>query len=268
MSDIDTAATPPTDAATAPAPRRHRDVPPVAWLTAVIVILAVVMVGVVGVAFGRNDQSAASTNPPATITVTGTGTVQGAPDTLSFSIGVDSVAANAVAALEENNAHVKALESTLVRYGVLSKDLQTSNLDIYQRTNNEGQPTGWEVDDSLNVTVRDLKKAGVIIDAAAHTAGDGISFGGVTFSISNDSAYLAAARKQAMQSAMTEASQLAAGAGHTVTGILRVTDQESGASSPPLPFAYFDHAATSAVPIEAGRQPVDVQVTVVYTLSS
>ena len=70
-----------------------------------------------------------------------------------------------------------------------------------------------------------------IIDAAATATGNGIDFGGVTFSISNESGYLSIARKQAMQSAMTEATQVAAGARTAPSrASSKVTDQESSSA--------------------------------------
>lgn len=237
-----------------------------AWLGVTIAVVALVVVGVAGAALGRSSTASASTVVPGTITVTGTGTIQGTPDTVSFSVGIDTDAANAVLALRQNNTQMRSLEAILLRYHVAQKDLQTSNLDIYQRTNSVGTVIGWEVDDTLNVVVHNTARAGAIIDAAASVAGNGINFGGVTFSISNESAYLAQARKQAMQSAMTAATQLAAGANRTVTGIVKVTDQES---YQPSPITWGDalNATSSAVPLQVGRQPVSVQVTVVYTLS-
>ncbi|HEV3328162.1 MAG TPA: SIMPL domain-containing protein [Acidimicrobiales bacterium] len=251
-------------------PRRHTG-SPVAWLAAVVAILVVVIVAVAGVAFGRSSKSS-----PATITVTGSGTVQGTPDTVSFTVGVHTTRASAALALEANNTRVQALENTLEAYGVTSKDLQTSNLNIYDQTNQYGTITGFSVDDTLNVTVMNADgtsrgisaKAGRIIDAAAKATGNGIDFGGVSFSISNESNYLAIARARAVQNARTEASQVAKGASTSVTGIVRITDQES--SSPPqpaYPFAYLNATASRGVPIQVGRQPVNVQVTVVYTLS-
>ena len=57
------------------------------------------------------------------------------------------------------------------------------------------------------------------------------------------------------------------GAGRTVTGIKSVTDQESSQPQPPYPFFGALDQATAGVPIRVGQQPVNVQVTVVYTLS-
>ena len=266
MSETSTPTTAPDDA---PPPTRpwRRQTNPVAWLAAAMVVLALVIVGVGGVAFGRSSRSTPAVPPTATVTVTGTGTIQGTPDTCSFTVGIDTVRPTAVLALAANNTQMRALERVLHQEGIPLADLQTENLSIYQQTNSAGVTTGWDVNDTLSVTDHDIAHAGRVIDAAARIAGNGISFGGVSFSISNESKLLAAARRQAMQSAQTEASQLAAGANASVTGIVKVTDQESSGIQPPFPFFGLAQASAAAVPIRAGHQPVSVQVTVVYSLS-
>jgi uncharacterized protein YggE len=258
----------PEDPAQQPTRSGRLQTNPVAWLAAAVAVLALVIVGVGGVAFGRSTNNTPPVASTATITVTGSGTVQGTPDTCSFSIGVDTVRPTAVLALAANNTRMKAIERVLHDSGIPWSDLQTVNLSIYEQTNSNGVVTGWDVNDTLNVTDHNIARAGAVIDAAAHAAGNGISFGGVSFSLSNKSSLLATARRQAMQNAEAEASQLAAGANASVTGIVKVTDQENTSPSyPPIPFFGAVANATASVPLRAGHQPVSVTVTVVYSLS-
>ncbi|HEY5121141.1 MAG TPA: SIMPL domain-containing protein, partial [Acidimicrobiales bacterium] len=158
---------------------------------AIVLIVVILVAGLVlaSVALGRSSSSSRST-----INVTGSGTVQGTPDTMSFQVGVQTVAASAASALAQNNARVLLLEKALLGNGVTKKDMQTSGLNIYQNTNNSGQVTGFSVVDTLSVTTHKLKMAGAAIDAAAHAAGNGIQLYGVSFSISNESTLLASAR--------------------------------------------------------------------------
>ncbi len=103
--------------------------------------------------------------------------------------------------------------------------LQTSQLDIYADENSRQVITGFSVDDSLSVTTHDVSAAGSVIDAAAERAGNGVQLNSIDFSISDQSGLLAKARAAAMANARTEASQIAAGAGLTLGGIVRVTDR-------------------------------------------
>ena len=162
------------------------------WSILVVVLVALVVVNVVALALNHSSSSTA------TISVTGSGTVQGTPDTVSFQVGVQNVAPSAVGALEANNARVRAMEATLQAHGVAKKDMQTSGLDIYQNTNNQGVVTGFTVANYLDVTMHQIKKAGGAIDAAAHAVGNGIQLNGITFSISNESKLLASARAKAV----------------------------------------------------------------------
>jgi uncharacterized protein len=274
MSDLSSPSTesqrpaPPLDST----PTGARPTPRGAWFGAVVV-LVVLAIGAVGLLLGRSTRAGA-TGAVGTITVTGSGTVQGVPDTLQFSVGVVTVRGTATSALAANDVTVQRLERTLLRYGVAQKDLQTSNLNIYENTNDQGQLTGFTVDDTLNVTMHNvdkkgnLAKAGGAIEGAAMAAGNGIQFNGITFSITNESSLLAAARSKAMQDALTEARQDATAGGTSVGGVVKISDQ---VNQQVQPFTYgFDATASSlraGVPLEAGTQPVAVQVTVEYALN-
>ena len=203
----------------------------------------------------------------ATITVTGNGQVEGTPDTASFSIGVDTTAATAVAALEQNNTQVATLEQSLEQSGVALKDIQTGSLDLSANTNNNGDVTGFSADDELNVTMNDLSNLGAALDAAVQATGNGVTLGGISFSISNQSALLAAARAQAMLAARTEADQVAAGGGLALGPIVKITDQENaGQYLYYAPNTFAAARADAAVPVQPGQQQISVEVTVVYRL--
>jgi uncharacterized protein YggE len=205
----------------------------------------------------------------ATITVTGNGQVEGTPDTATFTIGVDTTAQTAVHALERNNAQVAALEKSLEQSGVLAKDMQTSWFNLSANTNNNNVVTGFSADDELTVTMSDISNLGQALDAAVHATGDGVTLGGISFSVANQSTLLAAARAQAMQQASTEATQLAAGGGLALGPIVKVTDQENAGQQ--VFFAPVNAAGASAsspVPVQPGQQQISVSVTVVYQLVS
>src|SRR5580698_9492106 len=114
------------------------------WILTMCTALVVVAVGFVGVVLGHSKAGATST-----ITVTGSGTVQGTPDTINFQIGVSTINVTASAALTENNTKMKALEAALAKNGVTKKEMQTSGLNIYDNTNNQGNITGFTVEDTL-----------------------------------------------------------------------------------------------------------------------
>lgn len=231
-----------------------------------LLVFAIVIAAIafIGETLGHTNSSSG-----ATITVTGSGTVTGKPNTMSFQIGVQNVATSAKEALKENNTQMGKLEKSLRSNGIVKKNMQTSGLNIYANTNSAGVITGFTVQDNLNVTTHKLNSAGAALDAAANAVGNNIQLNGVTFSISNQSKLLASARARAIQNAHTEATQIAKGADTTVGSIARVIDQENtGTGGVFYPVATSLKAATGSVPIQSGSQSINVQVNVVYHLNS
>jgi hypothetical protein len=201
--------------------------------------------------------------------VTGSGNATGTPNTVSFQIGVSSVAKNASNALAANNARVAALEAALLKNGVTKRNLQTSGLNIYQNTNNNGVVTGYTAQDDLSVTLHEINQAGAALDAATKAAGNGVQLSNLTYSISNQNALYQKARTAAMKSAYAEASDIAKAAHESVGAIVHVTDNEttSGSVTPYPVFNSTAGKAISSVPVEAGSQTVTDQVSVVYALN-
>jgi uncharacterized protein YggE len=232
------------------------------WILTMLTAIVVVAVGFIGVVLGHSRAGATST-----ITVTGSGTVQGTPDTINFQIGVSTVNPTATAALTENDQKMAALEAALMKNGVTKRDMQTTGLNIYDNTNNQGTVTGFTVQDTLDVTMHKVQRAGAAIDAAARAAGNGVQLNGVTFTITNDSSLLRAARIRAIDNARLAAGQLAKAGDTHVTSIVKITDNENQSSG--IYYPEINSASLRAgVPIQTGSQPINVQVTVVYSLSS
>lgn len=234
--------------------------------TLLIVLVASVLVSTISIASVALTRSTSSKSA-STITVTGSGTATGTPDTVNFQIGVNTVAKSAVGALSENSARVARLIASLTSDGVAKRDMQTSDLNIYANYDNKGNITGFTASNNLNVTMHTIKNAGAAIDTAARAAGNGVQLNGLSFSISNDSSLLKKARVSAMKNAYLEASQIVAAGGSRIGTIARITDQEN-VSSPPVIFKTLAPTASgvATTPLEAGSQSVNVQVTVVYTL--
>jgi len=91
---------------------------------------------------------------------------------------------------------------------------------------------------------------------------------GVSFTITNDSKLLQAARIRAMDNARLAAGQLAKAGDTHVTGIVKITDQENQSSGiyypRPSPRRILEGCRSAA----DRQSAVNVQVTVIYSLSS
>jgi uncharacterized protein YggE len=218
------------------------------------------------------QQGAATTSSPPTITVTGTGIVNGTPDTLTLEMGVSATAATAVAALDQSSTELSALEKAFTSAGVASSDMQTSGLNLQPNYNSRGTViTSYTAADDLTITLSNLSAAGTVIDAAAHAVGNDVRIEGLSFSISKTAPLLARARAMAVRAAATSARQLATAAGTTLGPIVSLTDESEQLPSPSGPSGYAAEpvaAKSVPVPLQSGSEPVTVEVQVVYQLAS
>lgn len=201
-----------------------------------------------------------------TITVVGTGQVKGTPDVADLSIGVEAQAASAVDALSTVNDRAQKVLDVLHDAGVDDADIQTSGLSVNPTYDDRSHIDGYAASNSVIARIRDLSKAGPIIDAAAAKAGDNIRVNSITFSIDDDSALLAAARTKAVKRARAQAAQLADAAGVAVGDVLTI-DEQTTASPYRYPYATADSAAGASAKVSPGTETLSVTATVVFAIS-
>jgi len=201
------------------------------------------------------------------ITVTGTGTVTGVPNQLVLSMGVQTSGSSVSTALSEANHAARRVMSALRSGGVSRADIATSGLSIQPNySNGNPAPIGYAVSEELTATLRDLKKAGSQIQAAATAGRNLTTVNGVSLNLTDTGSLLARARAAAVRDAHAKASQFASALGHPLGAVVSLTSQ----SSVPYPVFYGAAAAANgaapAVPVSPGKQQVSVDITVVYTI--
>ncbi|HWG74989.1 MAG TPA: SIMPL domain-containing protein [Acidimicrobiales bacterium] len=208
-----------------------------------------------------------------TITTEGTGAVSGTPNVMTVSIGVQTTAPRAGDALSQNNTVATAVQAVLARDGVAVADIQTGELSLYAQQQDGSASTvgGYQVSDVVTATLRNLGKAGSVIDDALAAAGDAGRLQGVSFSVADDSPLLSRARQQAVASARQDAQEMASAAGVKLVGLRSLSDQTSSGvpyATAGQPFAAGAHTASAApVPVQPGTQQTTVQVTAVWDVS-
>jgi len=229
---------------------------PVAMLMVTTAILAVLGVGATATA-------AVAATPARTITVVGTGEVKGTPDVADLVLGVSGRGASAVDVLQTIGDRAQKVIDVLHDAGVSDDDIQTSGLSVQPVLDDHNHVTGYEATNTLTAHVRDLTKAGAIVDAAAAKAGDNIRVQSITFSIDDDSKLLASARAQATKRARAQAEQLAGGAGVEVGDVQSITE---ATDTSPLQYAADAAGKAAATPIQPGNETLSVSATVVFTI--
>ncbi|MDP9310622.1 MAG: SIMPL domain-containing protein [Chloroflexota bacterium] len=96
--------------------------------------------------------AAANVTPMRQITVVGRGEAKATPDTAAIQIGVQTEAPTARQALTDNNAKMTALVAKLKELGVADQDIQTSNISIYPRYDNNGREVlGYQVGNTVKL---------------------------------------------------------------------------------------------------------------------
>ena len=217
------------------------------------------------------NAAADPTETPRTITVTGAGEAKGAPDMAIVTIGVNTEAATASEALRQNGARMQATIAALKDANVEDRDIQTSGLSVnpryeYDRSRSVQKLNGFTASNSVTVRLRDLDRAGAIIDSAIKTGANTLN--GVRFSFSDPKPLRDQARTDAVKKAGATAKLLTDAAGVRLGPILSI--QEGYASGPsPLPVARVSAGAAEsyAAPIEAGESAIRASVTIVYQIN-
>jgi uncharacterized protein YggE len=194
------------------------------------------------------------------IVVSGSGSATGVPDRGAFSFGVQTPAKTATAALQANSAAAAAVVAALKRTGVAAADLQTAQVSLDPRTSNDGSSvTGYSASTTVTAQLRDLGRAGAVVDAAVAAGAD--SFSGPSLSVADTNALYAKALKAAIADARAKAQVVADGAGLSLGRITSV--EETGSS--PQPFA--SAAAKDSVVVEPGTQQIEASVSVSFAAS-
>ncbi len=231
-------------------------------------MLAALTLGGAGTGVAHAD----STTSPAThsITAVGDGVVEGTPDVLELSLGVTTRDASAATALAHNSELALKVIGVLKNAGVVDKDVQTSDLSISPNMNSSGDHVdGYEVDNTVTAKIRDVNKAGNIVDAATKVAGNEIVVRNLSFSFDDNSSMVAAARTLAVKRAQDQARQLADAAG-VALGNLDSISSTSVPVGPPPQAAGTPRASGAAPaptpPVNPGSQTVSVEVTLVYLI--
>src|SRR5512143_1429638 len=152
-----------------------------------------------------------------TLSVSGNGQAYLAPDIAYIYIGVHTEQNTAAEAVTENTNQTQKLIKAIQDFGIDPKDIRTTNFSIWPMDKidpTSGAPTGekkYAVDNTVYVTVRDLKALGDLLDTAVQAGANTVN--SVQFDVAKKDEALKQARIDAMKNAETQAKELADAAG-------------------------------------------------------
>ncbi len=225
-------------------------------------VLAAVIAACAVVAFagiGRPEAARGDTVTPDTVSTTGHGVVTAVPDEASVTAGVQTQATSAAAALAQNATLMTAVVAALKGAG--GDDLQTQQVSLYPRTNEQGAVTGYSAENSVSARSK-IAAAGALIDAAVGAGANTVS--GPTLDVSGRDELYRDALKKAVVDARAKAAALGEAGGFAVGPVTTVS--EVGSAPQPVFAAEAATAAKDSTPVEPGTQDVTADVTVTFRI--
>jgi hypothetical protein len=206
-----------------------------------------------------------------TISVPGIGRLTVEPDVATVRLGVSIVRPTAAAAREAAATTMTTILDAVRIAGVERRDLRTALVGLNPVTDysSERGPrvTGYQVTNTVQVTVRDLAAAGSVIDAGL--AAGASSLDGLEFRLDDPTAAEAAARRAAVEDARRRAEAIASAAGVALGDVLTVV--EGGRAPGPIPFpggvrGLAMKAEAADTPVESGTEEIAISVSVTFAI--
>jgi uncharacterized protein YggE len=227
----------------------------------VLVAFGAAVVALAGV--GRPETAGGASKPTGGITVTGVGTVTSVPNEAEFSIGVQTKGTTAREALAGNSEKMDRVLAALKSAGVDKSDIKTQDVSVSPSYADEGRIDGYTARNSVSVKIRDLSKAGQVLDAASNAGAN--EFYGPSLTRSDQDELQAKALRDAVGDARKKAEALADAAGVQLGTVTAITEGFSGGPEPYYAMADSTRAVKAA-PIEPGTQDVQATVTVTFAI--
>lgn len=218
------------------------------------------------------------------INVTGKGEAISIPDVATFSFSVNETAKDVTEAQTKATTKINNALKALKDAGVEDRDVKTTGYNInphYEYTNGvctygsctpgKSTLTGYDVSQTIEVKVRDLKKAGSLFSTIGGL--DVQNVNGLTFSIDDIDKVKAQARDLAIEDAKTKAQALSRQLGVKIVRITSFYDQsdeniyyarDAMMESSMVKGAMAPQAAAPSVP--AGEQKVTARVSITYEI--
>lgn len=210
-----------------------------------------------------------------TLSVHGEGRVAAAPDLATVVVGVEIGDPDLARAQRDNTARMMAILAALKGAGIAERDRRTSGYAVRQdyrppdprRDASDDRP-GYQVSNTVQVTVRDLARLGETIDLAIAAGANRIH--GITFDLEDKAAAIRQSRAAAVADAREKAEQYAALAGMRLGAPLAIVEGGDHQRSP-----HFEREATMAfmrkpaspTPIESGEGTIRLTVQIVYEIA-
>jgi uncharacterized protein YggE len=236
------------------------------WLAAIGLVLVLAAVSLSGCS--TTVRTIDSNSQQEGIWVSGEGKVTVIPNIATLTLGITAQAASVAEAQSQAAEAMNGVMTALADNGVAKKDIQTQHFSIDQVTRwdeNKQQEVvvGYRVTNMVTAKIREIDKAGSIIDAVAAAGGDLTRINGISFSVDDPSPYYKEAREKAMADAKAKGEQLAELSGVRLGKPSYISE---GTIYPVYQRSLYEAAAPAPTPISPGELELTLTVQVVYDI--
>ena len=210
--------------------------------------------------------------PPRTLSINATASVERAPDQAVILLAVESEGQTARTAASANATKMDRLVTALKATGIPATMIRTVSYELqpqYSQANNQ-QPriTGYRAVNQVQVVLDVIERVGPTIDTALDAGANRVS--NLSFGLKDPASARLEALEKAVQKARREADVIARAAGQTL-GVPLSINADSYNPPPPRPMAMYrvsaqDMAAAAPTPVEGGTLEVSATVNIVYKL--
>jgi len=218
-----------------------------------------------------DDAGAAPASRLRTITVSGEGEASGAPDVAVTTLGVEALDPKLGDAISDTSRRMRAVLDAVKRAGVAARDVRTVEYSVNFEQNpppprSSGErPSGvYRVRNTAQVTIRDLPRAGEVLDAAVAAGANAVS--GIAFTIEEPAPLRARAREAAVADARARAEALARASGVAVGSVVSISESSGSPVPRPMLARAMASVAPGAPPIEAGELTERAEVEIVFEI--
>src|SRR4030066_574486 len=260
------------------------------WLILSSVMLAVVLIGAGGCVIGEGSQVSPPTISVAApelggpfgiiysqqqvgLWVTGEGKTMASPDVVLLSLGVEAEAKTVAQAQRDAAEAMNGVMKALKANGVAEKDIQTQRFSIYPvrkwiEDEQREITISYRVTNIVVAKIRQIDKAGTVIDAVTEACGDLTRIDSIGFTIDDPAPYYKEARAKAVGDAIAKAKQMAGAADIRLGRLLYISEGAQYVQPVEVRDSFLKAMGAAPAPtsISAGELEIQVTVQMVYDI--
>jgi len=224
------------------------------------VVLVLILVWVVP--WSRINWGKVTFQTPEVVSVSGEAKSQQKNEIASFSAGVMATNMDKNKAIEEVNTKINELIKSVKDFGISAEDIKTQNLSYYQEQRGSQNPGQWQVNNTIEIILREAAKASELTDLLAKTGANNVY--GPNFRIDDTNQIEKGLYEIAMQDAREKAESMAKASGRKLGKVLSVSDGGTSTNYPM--YLKADSGMGGGAATEPGSSTVYKTINVVFEL--